>query len=123
MLLSLDKDAQCYGIRTLFLTLGSHRSPIPILLSTREPLNRIPLSRLDREALGTFRGQDPSYVVTIASGDFDSALRELEDIELGHSRPCDRMYSPDSLTQSSLGRNESSVSKTADASKDRASTG
>ncbi|KAJ5085708.1 hypothetical protein N7532_010479 [Penicillium argentinense] len=122
-LLSLDKDARGCGTRTSFPTPGSHRSPAPILPSTREPLNRTPSSGLDREASGAFRGQDPSHAATTAGGDFDSALRELEDMELGHSRPCDRTHSPDSPTQSSLGRNESSASETADASEDGASTG
>ena len=119
----MDKDARCCGTRTSFPTPGSHRSPAPILSSTREPLNRTPSSGLDREASGAFRGQDPSHAATTAGGDFDSALRELEDMELGHSRPCDRTHSPDSPTQSSLGRNESSASETADASEDGASTG
>lgn len=120
-LLSLGKDARGCGTRTSFPTPDSHRSPAPILPSTREPLNRTPSSGLDREASDAFRGQDPSHAATTAGRDFDSALQDLEDMELGHSRHCDRTNSPDSSTQSSLGKDESSASETVDVSEDGAS--
>lgn len=122
-LLSLGKDARGCGTRTSFPTPDSHRSPAPILPSTREPLNRTPSSGLDREASGAFRRQDPSHAATTAGRDFDSALQDLEDMELGHSRHCDRTNSPDSSTQSSLGKDESSASETVDVSEDGASIG
>ena len=122
-------DARGHGTRTSFPTPGSDRSHSPLLPSTREPLNKTPSSKLDREALGAFRGQDLSHTLTTPGHDFDSAFRELEDMRLyGHSSdvcpgPSDRINSPDPSTRFPLGGNESSVSEIVDISIDGSSTG